>query len=121
MKNNCGSLQNEIFSNSQSNTPEVGMGATQIRYTDRRAYTVIEIVSAKEVVVQRDKAIRTDVLGWVDYKTFQIEQDPKGHTRTLVLKKSKKHPNGKWVVKGDPINGERYIIGMREEYFDPNF
>ncbi len=36
--------------------PEIGMGVTEICYSDRHAYTIIEVITDKKIVVQQDLA-----------------------------------------------------------------
>jgi hypothetical protein len=76
-----GSLQNLMAARSaaaQTVTPEVGMGATEIMYSDRHAFTVVEVLGPKRIVVQRDRATRTDGLGMSDAQSYNFEADPNG-------------------------------------------
>ena len=108
-----GSLYNNLFSNSANANgevkPEVGMGATYLGWTDRHAYTIIEVsASGKTIKVQRDRAIRTDKLGMSDAQSYLYTPDPNGEVRTIRLSK-------KGWDKG------RFAIGFRKEYYDYTF
>ena len=119
---NCGSLQNHLMSTSNNPVkPEVGMGVTEVCWTDRHPYTIIKVESEREIVVQADKAIRQDKNGMSECQDYRFETDTRGNVSVLVLKKSKKSPSGKWVRKGDSINGTRYLLGERREYHDYSF
>jgi hypothetical protein len=113
-----GSLTNNIFANARQNVPPaVGMGATELCYTDRHAYTIVEVVSPKEIVVQQDTAIRTDKNGMSESQDYRFEANPNAKRVTVTLRK-----NGRWVVKGESAkNGTCYAVGGRSEYHDYSF
>lgn len=110
-----GSLTNRMLER-QAVTPEVGMGVTECMWSDRHAYTIVRVVNAKTIVVRRDKAVRTDKNGISESQTYSYEEDPTGTERTVTLRK-----NGRWVTKGESMNGTGWMIGSREEYEDPSF
>jgi hypothetical protein len=101
-----------IENNYQSAEPEVGMGVTELCYSDRHAYTVIA-VDEKTITVQQDKSVRTDKNGMSDAQSYAYESNPSG--RTYTLRKRKK--DGHWVAtpKGNP---NVFMIGHRDEYYD---
>lgn len=113
-----GSLINLVQGNSRQHTPEVGMGATILMWTDRHAATIIEVSkSGKSIVVQRDNAKRTDNLGMSDAQSYEYTPNPNGTKTTYTLRK-----NGAWVRKGSGMkNGERLGIGYRNEHYDYSF
>jgi hypothetical protein len=113
-----GSLINAISGSNPELLPEVGMGATQLFWTDRVASTVIEVsASGKSVTVQRDKAIRTDDHGMSDAQSYRYEPNPEGGTAVYTKRK-----NGQWIRKGDPLQGgQRLGLGYRNEYRDYSF
>lgn len=111
---NVGSLINQIMdqdSNLTSSTPEVGMGATHILWTDRNAYTIIEVRTPRKLIVQRDKATRTDSHGMSASQSYEFEPDPEGEVKTIRLTKSG------WKTK----HGEKFVIGHRSEYYDYSY
>lgn len=107
-----GSLQNAMFDQTRSHTPEIGMGVTEVMFSDRHPYTVIEILSPKRIRVQSDMAFRVDARGHSDAQEYRYEADPEGKVKTLFLNK-----HGKWKPCGDP-QGSTFLIGRREEYYD---
>lgn len=110
-----GSLQNMIADGSKDAVvPEVGEGATLVRWTDRHAATVIEVSpSGHRIVVQRDRAIRTDGLGMTDAQTYRFERDPEGETEVATRRK-----DGSYRSKGGT---GRVLIGVRSAYHDFSF
>lgn len=110
-------LFSNIMANSKHPTPEVGMGATELLYTDRHACTIVDVVNAKTIIVQRDNAIRTDTNGMSDSQQYEYVRDTMGRLDTVTLRN-----NGRWVKKGENLhNGTSYGIGYRKEYRDYSF
>lgn len=108
---------NRILENIESKTPVLGMGVTKLGWSDRSPYTIIEIHSTKEIVVQEDKSVRIDKNGLSEQQEWEISSDPEGRTRILTLRK-----NGKWITKGVSLkNGDYWLIGERMRYYDPHF
>lgn len=101
---------------------EVGMGVTQILWTDSHAYTVIKVSASKNVItLQRDKAIRITKPEFVtggfsgictnnNEIQYNIAPDSNGHIVRVTAKK-----NGEFHSYKNPI-----IIGRHEQY-DYNF
>jgi hypothetical protein len=118
-----GSLINHLMQTAK--TPEIVAGvtgATLLGYSDRAAYTVIEVVDAKTLVVRGDKATRIDTNGMSDAQNYSFERDPNGEVVILRLTSkgwvsAYKNENGRWITK----NGSRFTIGVRSQYFDYSF
>lgn len=115
------SLINNIYSHAKMATPAVGMGATELMYTDRKPYTIVEIIDEKTIVVQEDKAIRLDDNGMSECQDYEFQSNPEAPKVTLVKKTSSKVPNGRWVRKGSSINSNSFLIGKRDSYHDFSF
>lgn len=107
-----GSFHNALYGQTKSQEPQVGMGVTELCYSDRHPYTVVEILSPKRIVVQADKAVRTDKNGFSESQTYSYEQQPDSARITLRMNKF-----GKWKQVGD-AQGTTYIMGFRQEYYD---
>lgn len=111
-----GSLINHLVSGMASPVPTVGMGATILHWTDRRAATVTEVSrSGKRIGVVRDIATRTDKNGMSDSQEYSYAPGSES-PEFFTLRK-----NGAWVREGDSMNGTRIAIGRREHYFDFSF
>lgn len=110
-----GSLCNLLMSGSRDLVPEVGMGATILGWTDRRAATIVE-VGNKRVGIREDIAIRTDKNGMSDSQDYRYEQTEGPATQYFTLRK-----NGAWVAEGSSMKGTRLSIGERNHYYDYSF
>lgn len=112
-----GSLQNQTFGRNSNVVPTPGMGATELLWTDRHAYTIVSVSpSGKSCIVQRDKATRADEHGMSDSQYYNYERDPNGPTCEITLSK-----DGCWYTKGGKKNGRRFAVGVRREYYDYSF
>lgn len=111
--NTNGSLQNLMLHNAKPATPTVGMGATEVRWTDRRPYTVVEVKSDRRVVVKQDNWTRTDTNGMSDAQTYTFEPNPDASPVVLSLRK-----DGKWKMVGDT---QVFVLGTRQMYYDFGF
>lgn len=110
-----GSLQNIMLGQGKCPIiPVEGMGATEICWTDRHAYTITEVSkSGKKIKVQRDIATRTDKHGMSDSQDYTFKRDENSGTTELSLRK-----DGKWRV----VNGTKvFRIDERAEYYDYSF
>ncbi len=107
-----GSLSNAIGNQTRSMTPEVGMGVTELMYSDRHPYTVTKILSAKRIMVRADIATRTDKNGCCENQQYDYTPDLNSPEIPLFLNKF-----GRWKRQGD-AKGSTYLIGRREEYYD---
>ena len=106
------SLVNMMMSGSNK-TPTVGMGATELMWTDRHAYTVVKVCTPRKVMVRRDTATRTDKNGWSEDQTYTFEPGKEGYDEAVTLRK-----DGKWRGSN---GGSLFTLGRRDEYSDPNF
>lgn len=114
-----GSLTNRIMETAKNPVPEVGMGATELMWSDRHAYTVVKVINPKLIEVARDKATiinGDEVRAGKNSPTYAYETDPDAYTLRLSLRK-----NGAWVRVGGSMNGTSFLLGHREEYRDPHF
>lgn len=103
------------MSNVETIIPKVGMGATEVHYSDREPMTIIE-VTGKTVTVQRDDAKRIDSNGMSDQQDYEYTPNPNGIVRKYSLRK-----NGEYVLVGDKQDGMRIVIGSRRKYHDYSF
>lgn len=104
---------NRLMESAKPETPEVGMGATELSHSDRTPYTVIEVSeSGKTCKVQEDTAIRTDKNGMTDSgQTYLFTPNPEGNIVTL-----RQNRKGQWVHKGTVFR-----MGARDKYHDFSF
>lgn len=108
---------NDIITSAfKSDEPKIGRGVTEMCYTDRHAYTIIECRDARHCVVQRDHATRTDDRGMSDAQEYRYEPNPDGRIVELSLRK-----DGHWRQVGERKGSNVFMIGRREEYYDYSF
>lgn len=111
-----GSMTNLVDSRCKSSTPEIGMGATILMWTDRKAGTIVEISkNGKEVTFQEDKATRTDSNGMSDCQSYSYAPDPSAAKQRFSLRK-----DGSWYAVGTK-RGSPLMIGRRDAYYDYSF
>jgi hypothetical protein len=111
-----GSLTNAMYDQTRSNIPEVGMGVTQIMWSDLHPYTIIKILTSKRIMIQEDQAKRIDGNGYYsESQGYEYTPNPGGETKTLFLNK-----HGKWKERGH-ARGSTFLVGIRKEYRDPTF
>jgi hypothetical protein len=108
------SLTNYMMSGSKgAPQPEVGMGATELLWTDRNPYTVVEVINEKTLRLRPCRVTRYDEGGYAK----EFEELPTADTILVTLRK-----NGRWVRRGESLkNGTAYRIGERLGYRDPHF
>lgn len=112
-----GSMVNHLMSGTNGQPdPTVGMGATELCWTDRRAYTIVAVLSPTRIVVQRDDVKRTDNNGMSEAQAYEYTPNPNAGTETL-----RKAKNGGWYSQGGMKHGRRFRMGDRSEYYDYSF
>lgn len=109
-----GSLTNYMIGTERDLKPEIGMGVTELCWSDRYPYTIIDISkSGKTITIQQDKAIRIDDNGMSENQEYRYERDLNG-----LVYKARKNKYGKWKIIG---GGSQLLIGEREKYYDFSF
>lgn len=104
---------------------KLGDGVTVHGWSDSHAYTVVEIVDVRTVLVQRDKATRTNrdrdqvaVGGFFAHvetdgaQEWAYERDPDGATLKL-----RRRRDGRWY----PVAATSAVSEGRHEHYDYNF
>jgi hypothetical protein len=121
-----GSFHNLLAGNSKSLTEiEIGMGATQIGWSDRYAYTVVGIETyktgkkagqVKAVIATRDIAKRKDSNGYYsESQDYDFTTNPNAKQERYTLRK-----DGRYMREGATNSGV-LLVGARMEYYDPHF
>lgn len=123
------SLVNHLYSRSVIGQPEpeVGMGATVLCYTDRRAATVTGIQRSGKsmiVTVRQDDAKRTDGNGMSEDQSYEFTANPEGAPSHFRREKDGKwaevyrnSETGRWVK----ASGHGLLLGQRRHYYDFSF
>ena len=107
-----GSMVNAIGNQTQSKVPKVGIGVTELMYSDRHPYTVTEILSEKRIKVRRCNSKRIDNNGFSESQDYEYTEDLEAPEIELFLNKF-----GRWKERGH-ADGSTFLIGRREEYYD---
>lgn len=103
-----GNLTNRLAEGGEITQPQVGMGVTQYMYSDRHAYTIVEVApSGKRFWMTRDSYSYDEGGYGKDYKS-----NPDSKARYEVRKY-----RGKWKM----LRAEYVTIGVRDAYYDPHF
>lgn len=107
-------------------TPEVGMGATLLSWTDRNPGTIIKVETIGKflyVHVQDDLYKRTDNHGMSEDQDYEYTPNPNGPVRVFRIKEGgmwqavyKNPDTGRWVKGSGGL-----FIGKRERYYDFSF
>lgn len=90
-----GNLSNRMMERSKQVEPKVGIGCTECMFSDRHAYTIIDVsLNGKKIVVQEDIATRIDKNGMSESQTYDYTPNPNGKTVIVTLRK-----NGRWILR----------------------
>lgn len=126
-----GSVNNRIAENMMMPKPEIGMGVTELCYTDRHPFEVIAILNDKRIKVREMTAERTDTNGMSDCQKYNYVPNPDGEVKTLVLRNGKwrdlvkeydNDENGRLIeVETRRLGCNGWLIGRAEKYYDYSF
>jgi len=123
-----GSLINNIMSRSVIGepTPEIGMGATMLSWTDRNPATIVSVFNKGKTLyigVFEDDATRTDNNGFSESQSYEFSFNPNSGMRYY-----RKNAKGTWESVYINSDTGRFVkgcgsiaIGQRGKYWDPSF
>ena len=96
--------------------PEVGMGATEVFWSDKRPCTIVEVFSDRCIMVRRCAVSKTPGSEPYDQQ-WDIREVPSNPLFKVTLRN-----NGRWVVVGkSKDSGSYFYIGERRMYYDYSF
>lgn len=114
-----GSLVNHLLSSASGEPPpKVGLGATVLGWTDRKAGTIVEVGDGF-FVVQLDTAKRTDSNGMSDAQSYSYTPNPNG-ARYTFKRVGRGRCKGYWRENGRS-DGSGVCIGVRDQHHDYSF
>ncbi len=93
--------------------PRVGLSCTMHFHTDRRAATVVEVISPNKV------AVRYNQVKCIEYYAgnYEILHELEGGEHIFT-----KRSNGKWILEGHHSkDGVRLLLHYQDHYIDPHF
>ena len=110
-----GSFQNRLMENmSGQPDPVVGMGCTEVLWSDREPF---EVIAVKDVRHCTARAMKTKLIGGAYTNDWEITPDENGYTVELFRKK-----NGQWVQRyADRSYGNRFVMGYADKNYDWSF
>lgn len=92
--------------------PVKGMGVTYNCGSDRYAYTIIEVLTPKTLVIQQDKIVRD-----TDTDQLKAVRDEIGPVKTITLRK-----DNCWYEMGSKMGrGLTFTVGRRRFDINPSF
>lgn len=105
-------LVNSILAEGVAADPVVGLGVTELGWSDRHAGTITRVAeSGKRFWFTMDTAIRTDQNGMSDAQSYIYKSNPDAPEREARLTSK-----GWRIVRGSPI-----AVGYRHAYHDYSF
>ena len=96
----------------------IGTGVTQSVGSDCYPFTVIDVIDARTLRVQADRAIVTrPMVEYGDTVEYAYEPDLEAACYTITLRK-----DGRWRTKGSSMRDRcTFHVGHRRQYYDPSF
>jgi hypothetical protein len=88
---------------------KVGDGVTELIDNDRAAFTIIEIISDEEIIIQRDNVTKIETHA----SEYHYEPDPEGDKFTIT-----KRRDNRWRIKGQGKRNSTFLIGVRDEHYE---
>lgn len=105
-----GTLTNLVYAEDKSPAPKIGDGATLICWSDRHAYTIVD-VKKTYILATRDNVERTDRNYQEGPQEYSYQTDPEAVPERANLRKDGNYYIGDQALK----------VGYRNEYEDPYF
>ena len=116
-----GNLQNRLLEGAKNPEPHVGMDATVVSYSDRRAGEIVQVNKNKKGEVREVMFRRFDA---------RLEKgEPMGSQKWILTPNPKRVPelftkrrNGQFVNAAASLkHGNKLVLGLRDHYYDWEF
>lgn len=112
-----GSLQNRLMEDSAMPKPEVGMGVTEMLWSDRSPYEIVEVKDDRHVLIRALDYKRIDNNGFSECQEYEYYPNENNPVTMIFLTKK-----GEWRERiGRRLGSTRFVIGFAEKYYDPCF
>lgn len=112
------SLQSRMMLEMKSPAVEVGMGVTEISYTDRRPYHIVRVISPKKIVVCPAKYRVVSGNRFDGSATYEITPgSPEEQGEGVLTLRS----NGRWAEQGCSTKNSHWAVGFADYHYDPHF
>jgi len=124
MKDTC-SLTNALLANPRYTEPKVGMDVTQLMWSDRAAYRIIEVSKDKKTFVMRRYNSKWIGKGYGD-ETYRYEDENGNPLLMEGNDTTVKFRYGRWYALNTWYEKPKYekislAFNCREDYRDPSF
>lgn len=96
--------------------PVIGMGLTEICWSDRHPWTVIEVMSKTKIRIQKDAVKAKEGVKKMYHQEWDITADPNGRTEVVTLRR-----NGKWHTLRMPMTYTGFVLGKHFNHYDWSF
>ena len=111
-----GSLQNRLQEGAGVK-PEVGMGVTEMQWSDRTPWEVVEVIDDRHIKVRRLDWKRIDNNGMSECQDYEYTSNEENYVATLFLTKQ-----NQWRERiGRSLGCNRFHVGFAERYYDYTF
>lgn len=94
---------------------QIGGGATFNIGSDRYPFTIVEVVSVNQIIVQADNYRITNKNGFPEFQTYKYTPNPLA-CKIVVTRRA----DGTWRKKGEKKGGT-FSFNGRNAYLDPSF
>lgn len=114
-----GSLTNRLAERTRGLKPEIGMGVTQLLWSDRNPYEIIAVKDDRHITIRELDWNRLDNRGMSECQDYEYISNPNNRTYNLY-----KNNKGKWVIRvgrNGVDNSYGWYIGRAERYYDFSF
>lgn len=143
-RRNFGSISNRMKARTPNIVPVVGMGVTELMWSDRNPYEVIEVKDSTHIIIRALSAERIDHNGMSEIQEYRFSSNLHGVKKPLVFRNGrwrecqwdityamnadgspKKDENGNLIeVSRKPsrrLESGSWYVGEAEKYWDPCF
>ena len=96
--------------------PEIGMGATEMCWSDRHPWTVVAVYSENKCMLQKDSVKAKEGDHPMGHQEWEITPNPQGITAIVTRRR-----NGQWHHVNRAMNTTGFVLGQRRYYYDWSF
>lgn len=112
-----GSLNNRVAESCKQPKPEVGMGVTEMLWSDRYPYEVVDVLDDRHILVRRLDYKRIDNNGMSESQEYEYTSNENNSIIKLFLTKQ-----NRWREQtGRKLGCNTFVIGYAERYYDFSF
>ena len=112
-----GSVYNRMQERGKQPEPKVGMYATEMYYTDREPFEIIEVKDERHITARKLSYKRVDKNGMSECQDYIYFPNPDGRIAHLFKTKQ-----GRWVERiGKHYSCNGWALGFAERYYDYSF